>query len=126
VTSPRIPHVLVIEDDNDVAALLASHLHRLGCRVVVAGTGEAGLAAARGDRPDVVIVDVLLPGIDGREVVRTLRDEPQTSDCSYVVTSVLDRADLRAIGADAVLPKPFSRRDVARLLTSLDTLGGAA
>src|SRR5689334_14279351 len=71
-------HVLVIEDERDVLDLLDGHLQRLGCRVSRAETGEEGLDQARADPPDVVIVDVLLPGMDGREVARLLRADPRT------------------------------------------------
>ena len=118
--APNNPRVLVIEDDADVSTLLGSHLERLGCDVVCEVTGEAGLTSASASVPDVAFVDVHLPGIDGVTVVRTLRADPRTQGCRLVVTSILDEQDLRDMGADAVLPKPFSRHDVARVLTSLD------
>lgn len=120
MVTPQNPRVLVIEDDEDVAHLLGSHLRRLGCVVSTAATGEEGIAQAVAQPPDVIVVDILLPGIDGRHVVRALRANERTRHCRVVVSSVLDREDLLDIPTDAVLPKPFSRRDVARLLTSLD------
>jgi CheY-like chemotaxis protein len=121
VSTQGYPRVLVIEDDLDVSVLLGSHLKRLGCEVVAEATGEAGVLTARGRAPDVAFVDVNLPGIDGLEVLRELRTDPRTRCCRLVVTSVLDAQDLRDMGADAILPKPFSRHDVARVLTSLDS-----
>jgi two-component system phosphate regulon response regulator PhoB len=120
MTVPEGPRVLLIEDDRDVADLLTAHLRRLGCQVSRAATGEAGLDAAAGSCPDVVLIDVLLPGMDGVAVAAELRRDPRTAGCRLVMTSVLDEAELRDMGADGVLTKPFSRRDVAQMLTALD------
>ncbi len=108
--------VLVIEDDRDVRVLLDSHLRRLGCEVLLASTGEEGLRIAQKVLPDVVLVDMVLPGIDGSAVIRALRSEPSTRRCYIVVTTVLDEADVADAGANATLPKPFIRADVARVL----------
>jgi CheY-like chemotaxis protein len=119
---PTGGHALVIEDERDVLDLLGAHLGRLGFRVSGAETGEQGLALAIADPPDVVVVDMLLPGMDGFEVVRRLRAEPDTRDCSIVVCSVLDRPDLAAVAADAVLTKPFGRAAVARVVEEIAVL----
>ena len=107
-------HALVIEDERDVLDLLGVHLGRLGFRVTGAETGELGLALALADPPDVIVVDMLLPGMGGDEVIRRLRAEPDTRDCSIVICSVLDPPDLAHLPADAVLTKPFARDSVAR------------
>ncbi|GAA2526758.1 response regulator [Pilimelia columellifera] len=112
-------HALVIEDEPDVLDLLARHISRLGMRVSRASSGGAGLTKALADVPDVVIVDINLPDIDGREVIRRLRADERTSDCSIVVCSVLDRDDLIALGADAILAKPFQRASVAEVFADL-------
>ncbi len=123
--STSAPRFLVIEDDRDVSALLASHLRRLGCAVVEAASGEAGVELALDQRPDVVVVDMVLPGMDGRAVVARLRHDSRTRDCRVVVSSILDPEDCRDVACDAMLPKPFTRRDVVRVLMSL-RLGGEA
>ncbi len=115
----------MVEDDADVLALLTTHLSRLGWAVSCAGTGEAAVAAAHEAPPALVVVDVVLPGMSGYEVVESLRDHPATSSCAVVMTSMLDIEDLRArrlrgLAVDAVLPKPFTRQDVARVLAGLD------
>jgi CheY-like chemotaxis protein len=110
---------LVIEDEQDVLDLLGTHLGRLGYRVTGAGTGEQGLALAQADPPDMVVVDILLPGMDGREVVRRLREDPDTRACPIVVCSVLDRSDLEGVAADAVLAKPFGRAAVAQVVEEI-------
>ncbi|MGI5399459.1 response regulator [Streptomyces sp. CA-135486] len=112
------PRVLVIEDDLDVNALLERHLSAFGCQVAVAETGEEGLELAFAEPPDMVIIDILLPGIDGREVIRRLRADGRTSKCHLVVSSVLDPQDLAELAADELLTKPFRRSTVMRLLDS--------
>jgi len=112
------PHVLVIEDDHDVSALLKRHLSALGCRVVIADTGEQGLELAFAEPPDMVVIDVLLPGIDGREVIRRLRADERTKKCHLVVSSVLDMEDLVELATDELLAKPFRQASVARLVDS--------
>ena len=111
-------HVLVVEDDPDVSALLTRHLSGLGCRVTVADSGEEGLDRAFADPPDMAIIDVLLPGIDGREVIRRLRADERTNGCHLVVSSVLDQEDLVGLATDELLAKPFRQAAVARLLAS--------
>jgi len=121
VTSPTglaCPRVLVIEDEPDVNALLLTYLSRQGCEVATASTGEEGLALAQADPPDVVFVDLLLPGVDGREVARRLRTQRRTASCRIVIASILDAEEHQGIG-DAVLSKPFTRRDVARVLAEV-------
>ncbi|MEU2272815.1 response regulator [Streptomyces olindensis] len=117
-TQHGLVHVLVVEDDHDVSALLKRHLAGLGCRVTVADTGEEGLDLALADPPDMAIVDVLLPGIDGREVIRRLRADERTQHCHLVVSSVLDAEDLVELATDELLAKPFRQGAVARLLAS--------
>jgi CheY-like chemotaxis protein len=109
-------NVLVIEDDCDVLDLLDGHLTRLGCRVSRAHDGETGVELARRTVPDVVFVDVMLPGIDGQEVGRQLRRDARTAGCRIVGTSVLDVQDIEGPEFDAVLAKPFRRADVQTAL----------
>ncbi len=116
---PTQPHVLVVEDDADARALFERQLTGLGLRVTTAGSGEEGIAAAYADPPAMVIVDIMLPGMDGREVIRRLRAEERTSRCTIVVSSVLDAADVADLGADAVLPKPFRSAAVRELVKHL-------
>jgi CheY-like chemotaxis protein len=113
---------VVIEDEGDVLELLSTHLGRLGCRVSGAQTGCDGVALALADPPDAVLVDIMLPDIDGREVVRLLRADERTASCPIVLCSVLDPDDLADLHPDAVLAKPFGKADIADLLRRLTTV----
>ena len=110
---------VVIEDEEDLLDLLRGHLGRNGCEVSGFGTAEEGLAAARADPPDLIVVDILLPDLDGREVIRLLRADPRTERCPIVVCSVLDTDDLDDLPAAAILAKPFGKADVAGLMRRL-------
>jgi len=112
-------HALVIEDERDVLELLSGHLDRLGYRVTGAQTGERGVAMALAEPPDVVVVDMLLPDIDGREVVRRLKADGRTDHCAIVVCSVLDADEIADMPVDAVLAKPFGKAAVAELVRAL-------
>ena len=98
--------VLVIEDDDDVRGLIATRLRLAGYSVVTAATGEAGLEAARAEPPALVILDLLLPGIDGWQVLDALRGDERFTDTAVLVVSVLDR-DQYPDRIDGYIVKPF-------------------
>jgi CheY-like chemotaxis protein len=108
-TSPR---VLIVEDSEDQRNLLRTYLEKAGCRVVAVPNAEDAIASYLLDTPQIAIIDLLLPGINGWELVRKLRhDRPE---CAIVVSSVLDTADYPA--AEAILPKPFTRAQILQVL----------
>lgn len=109
---------LVVEDDGDLLVLLGRHLERLGCTTTLVKTGRAGLDAIANTFPDLAVIDILLPDMNGLEIVAALRGAKEKPRCRIVTTSVLDPDDFRA-GSDAVLAKPFSRSDVDRILVPL-------
>lgn len=108
--------VLVIEDDADLAALLARGLQRAGFEVALAASGAEGLAVARRVRPAVVVLDVGLPDQSGREVCRRLRADARTRDVHLILVSGAgDEAERVAgleAGADDFVPKPVSLREL--------------
>jgi len=99
--------VLVIEDDPGAVRLLRTYLETEGYDVVVAPTGEAGIAAARASTPAAVILDVLLPGIDGWEVLRRLKADAALRDVPVVVVTVVDERNVAmSLGAVDYFLKP--------------------
>jgi len=102
--------ILVVEDDRDIAHLLTLHLGDLGYRVDVAGDGARGLARARAGRYDLVILDLMLPQLDGLELCRRLRAEDAATLVLMLTarTAELDRVLGLELGADDYLTKPFS------------------
>jgi signal transduction histidine kinase/CheY-like chemotaxis protein len=114
------PVAVVVEDDPSAAELLALHLDTAGLHAVTRSSGPEGLAAVRSLRPDVVILDIRLPGMDGWEVLTAIKGDPSTADTPVVVVSVLpDRARGIALGASDYLVKPVSRDDLHATLARL-------
>lgn len=103
--------VLVVDDDPSLLAMVAMALESEGFHVQRAITGQQALAVISESRPDVVVLDVMMPGLDGREVTRRLREEPATADLPIVVCSALSRDDDQwrswAAGANSFVAKPF-------------------
>jgi CheY-like chemotaxis protein len=104
--------ILLVEDDPAVRTLLVATLGRAGRRLVEVGEGAAVVEAARRWRPDLVLLDVGLPGVDGFGVCEQLRADPATRGCTIwflsARTSDVDRERGARAGADAYLAKPFS------------------
>jgi DNA-binding response OmpR family regulator len=105
--------VLVIEDDHNTAALVALYLEREGFRALTAGDGPSGLALARRHGPILVILDLMLPDMDGWEVCRQLR---KTSEVPIIMLTArgeeIDRVAGLTLGADDYVVKPFSPREL--------------
>jgi len=109
--------VLAIDDDPDIVILLGEYLAGSGYRVVGARTGENGLRLARSLRPDVVTLDVLMPGADGWEILTKLKADPETRDLPIVLLTVVDQKDLGfRLGAADYLLKPFDREGLVAAL----------
>lgn len=103
--------VLIVDDDPSLLAMLGMALQVEGFEVRRAITGQQALAAITESRPDVVILDMMMPGLDGREVTRRLREEPATADLPIVICSALSRDDDQwkawSAGANSFVAKPF-------------------
>ncbi len=108
--------VLVVEDEPDIRELVRYNLERSGFRVVEAEDGEAALAAVRGERPALVILDLMLPEADGMEICRILRGKPETAGLPIVMLTAkageVDRVLGLELGADDYITKPFSPREL--------------
>ena len=111
---PKKEKILVIEDDEDIRDLLRYNLAKAGCDVSCAASGEEGLKMAREDEVDLIVLDLMLPGIDGLGVCRTLRSNAATREIPIVMlTAKGEETDIVAgleTGADDYVTKPFSPR----------------
>jgi two-component system phosphate regulon response regulator PhoB len=107
-------HLLVVDDEEDIQELVRYNLVRNGFDVTVVGTGEAALDAARSKAPDMILLDLMLPGIDGLEVCNLLKHDQKTAHIPIVMlTARGEEADVVAgleLGADDYITKPFSPR----------------
>lgn len=116
--------ILVIEDDPDIGELLAYTLGKEGYQTELAASGEAGLKAAKENPADLIILDIMLPGIDGLEVLRKLKHDQRLRAIPVLIASARgEETDVVAgleLGADDYVTKPFSPRVlVARVRTAL-------
>ena len=112
--------ILVIEDNQDAIQLLERYLTDRRCRVVGVANGGDGLRLARHLRPMAIVLDLMMPGQDGWEILQNLKADAATADIPVIVCSVLAQESLaQALGADAYLRKPVSRE---QLLVVLDPL----
>jgi two-component system phosphate regulon response regulator PhoB len=116
---PR-PHVLVVDDEEDILELVEYNLSRNGFEVETVASGEEALTAVSRRRPDLMVLDLMLPGVDGLDVCRQLRQRPATADLPIVMlTARGEEAEIVSgleLGADDYVPKPFSPRVlIARL-----------
>jgi DNA-binding response OmpR family regulator len=119
------PLVLVIEDDTDIRELVTTRLTRLGYEVVPTATGEAGLLELDRRRPDLLVLDVLLPGIDGWEVLRRIRQEDATRNVPVLVLSIAGNEPPNDdIAPGEYLPKPFAARRFTAAVQRLLSPGG--
>lgn len=109
----RPRHALIIEDDADIAALVGMYLTEAGFQVSSVGDGVEGLAAFIRERPDIIILDVMLPGMDGYEVCRHIR---QIASVPVIMLTARQREEDRIggldLGADDYVTKPFSPREL--------------
>ncbi|MBI3989736.1 MAG: response regulator transcription factor [candidate division NC10 bacterium] len=115
--------ILVVDDEPDIVNLLKYHLEREGFRVVAASDGPGALKVIAEEKPDLVILDLMLPGIDGLEVCRRIRREPDTSHLPILMLTAkgeeVDKIVGLELGADDYVTKPFSPRELAARVKAL-------
>jgi len=123
--------VLIVEDDHDIADLMSHALRKAGHETELVASGRDALVRARAQPPDAIVLDLMLPGIDGLQVCRTLRSEAATAAIPIIMVTArgeeTDRVAGLDIGADDYLTKPFSPRElVARVKALLRRTGMAS
>lgn len=121
--------ILVVDDESDIVDLISSNLQREGYRVIPAYTGEDALELVKTMRPDLVVLDLMLPGMQGLEVCRLIRADSDYSDMPILILSAkgseVDRILGLEMGADDYITKPFSVRElVSRIRVALRRLKG--
>jgi two-component system phosphate regulon response regulator PhoB len=115
-TSKAPARILVVEDERDISALVAYHLTKEGYRVRTAEGGQEAIELARAERPDLVVLDLMLPGFSGYDVLTELQKRPELSDVPVIVLTArrdeADRVKGLELGADDYVTKPFSPREL--------------
>jgi two-component system alkaline phosphatase synthesis response regulator PhoP len=118
--------ILVIDDEPKIVEICSDYLHAAGFDILTAGDGPEGLALARSHKPDLVVLDLMLPGMDGFDLCRALRDESNVP--IIMLTARIDEMDKLIgleLGADDYITKPFSPRElVGRVRTVLRRASG--
>lgn len=115
---------MIIEDEKDIVKMLEYNLGKEGYRVISTRDGESALELARKEHPDLIILDLMLPGIDGLEVCKTLKNDTKTSSIPIIMLTAKaqesDKVVGLELGADDYITKPFSIRELmARIKASL-------
>jgi two-component system, OmpR family, response regulator MtrA len=115
--------ILIADDDEDILELVKAVLERSGHEVVAVGDGAEALASVRRRRPDLAVLDITMPHVDGLEVLRRLRADAETTALPVVLLSAqAQEADVErgfATGASAYVKKPFSPRELAARVAEL-------
>jgi two-component system, OmpR family, phosphate regulon response regulator PhoB len=108
--------ILIIEDENDLAELVAFNLEKEGYRSLIAPDGPSGLEAARHNSPDLILLDLMLPGMSGMEICKVLKSNEKTARIPIVMLTAkgeeIDRVVGFEVGADDYVIKPFSPREL--------------
>ena len=114
---PDARTVLVIDDETDSRLLVQHYLEDFGCTVKAAGSADEGLRMAREDAPDLITLDLRMPGMSGWEFLRTIKEDPELQDIPVVVVSIVaGEGSGRLLGAVDLLTKPVEREDFLRVL----------
>lgn len=115
--------VLVAEDEQNIAESLTFLMEKAGLRVRVAYDGPSALRMMREGVPDLVLLDLMIPGCDGFEVLRRIREDPHCRDLRVLILTAkgreVDRRKADELGVDDFMTKPFSTRDVVRRVQTL-------
>jgi DNA-binding response OmpR family regulator len=123
----RSPQIMVVDDDQDTVAILARHLQREGFVPIEANSGAQCLKLVHENEVDVILLDLMMPEMDGFEVVKALKDDPMTAEIPIIMITARDDLDARAegmrLGVSDFLAKPVFRRQLAgRVRAQLDVV----
>jgi CheY-like chemotaxis protein len=108
--------ILLVDDDIDTLRLVGMMLESKGYEIIAASNGEKAISTAKNDRPDLIILDVMMPGVDGFEVTKAIRQDEETENIPIIMftakTGMEDKVHGLELGADAYLTKPISTREL--------------
>ncbi len=114
--------ILVVDDDPEIMTLLSTRLSKRGYKMSTAGDGTKALEVARREMPDVMILDVMMPGKSGWEVMRALKQDPETEGIKILILTAMGKpGEITApiMGADAYVDKPFDFDEIERIIGEL-------
>ena len=120
--------ILVADDDVDIRELVEFKLSTMGHEIVAVGDGAAAVEACRADKPDLAVLDVMMPGVSGLDAIRAIRADPALADLPVILlTARAQESDVETgfdSGADDYITKPFSPRELASRVQALLTRSG--
>jgi two-component system, OmpR family, alkaline phosphatase synthesis response regulator PhoP len=123
MSNPASKKILIVEDEHDILQLVKMYLEKEGFRTVLAKTGAEGLRQVKHEKPDLVVLDLMLPEIDGTEVCRRLRSAPETAMLPIIMlTAKAEESDTIVgleLGADDYVTKPFSPKTLVARIKAL-------
>ena len=115
--------ILVVDDDPEIVTMLSTRLGKRGYKITTAGDGHRALELAKRDKPDLVLLDVMMPGKSGWEVARALKQDPVTQACKIVMVSAIgektNAITAPIYGADAHVDKPFEFEKLESVISQL-------
>jgi DNA-binding response OmpR family regulator len=120
-----IPHrILVVDDEPDLLMLLEEHLSQEGFQVLTASAGMQAISKARAEQPDLILLDVMMPGVSGFDVCNILQDFPETAEIPIIFLTAITETKRKVmglnLGADDYITKPFDLRELtARVLAAM-------
>ncbi len=115
----RVRTVLVVDDEVVIVQIVTLLLESEGTRVLAAYRGDEALEVVRRERPDLVISDLMMPGLGGHELCQRIKADPELAHIPVVLMSAVHKLDVRTCDEDAFVPKPF---DLETLLATIDRL----
>ena len=115
-SSPK-PLILVVDDNDEIRGMVTAHLEGMQCDVVEANNGEDGLAMILANKPDLVLLDVMMPGLNGWEVAKYIREKPEFDDMGVIMVTAIGEQvnDMTSplYGADDHIDKPFQLAELS-------------
>ena len=115
--------ILIVDDDPEIVSMLSTRLGARGYKVSTAGDGKAAIELAKRERPDLVLLDVMMPGKSGWEVARALKQDPVTKEIKIVMVTAIgehvNEITSPLYGADAHIDKPFEFEKLEKIISGL-------